>query len=163
MAVAARRIVYNPQSAVAESCGAHSTPLARVGRPPGPEQTGALGTEKLISRGGFQMAGKNGGARPGAGRKPRAELHARPIKVAEKRIADRLPLLIDNLFTLADGVTIQEEDEDGNPRIYSRPPDRHANEYLVNRILGKPTERSESDVSLSGGVVIHLPKPEIEP
>ena len=89
------------------------------------------------------MAGKNGGARPGAGRKPKAEKYETAINRAEKRIADRLPELIDNMFRLAEGVTVQEVDEEGGVLVYSKPPDRQANEYLINRILGKPTERAE--------------------
>lgn len=88
------------------------------------------------------MAGK-GGARPGAGRKPKGIKSLTPIALAEGRIVDRLPQLIDNLFALADGVTVQEETPQGGTKIYSRAPDRQANEYLVNRIMGKPTERKE--------------------
>lgn len=44
-----------------------------------------------------------GGKRAGAGRKSTAERFARPIAVAEKRVADRLPQTIDNLEHLADG------------------------------------------------------------
>lgn len=47
--------------------------------------------------------GKSGGARAGAGRLPKAEKFARPIATAEKRIADRLPELVENLFALAEG------------------------------------------------------------
>ena len=42
-------------------------------------------------------------------------------------------------------------------------PDRQALEYLLNRIMGKPTERAEQDVNLRGGVVIELPDRAIEP
>lgn len=51
-----------------------------------------------------------GGARVGAGRKPRAEKFARPIAAAEKRIADRLPELVDNLLLLAAGGIEQVEE-----------------------------------------------------
>jgi hypothetical protein len=57
-------------------------------------------------------------------------------------IADRLPKLIHNLFALADGVTVAETTEHGQ-RVYTKPPDRRACEYLVNRILSRPTERVE--------------------
>ena len=104
-----------------------------------------------------------GGARPGAGRKPKAETYARPIRAAEDRIADRLPVLVDRLLDLASGVTVQEVGSDGEARVYTRPPDRQAAEYLLNRIMGKPTDRSEQDVSLRGGVVIELPGRVLEP
>jgi hypothetical protein len=87
--------------------------------------------------------GQNGGARPGAGRKPKDEKFKQPIAKAEKRIADRLPSLIENLFALADGVMVQEELVPGAPIVYKRAPDRQANEYLINRIMGKPTDRKE--------------------
>jgi hypothetical protein len=111
------------------------------------------------------MAG-TGGARPGAGRKTKAEKFATAIARAEKRIADRLPQLIDNLIALADGVTVQEVDKDGEAVIFTRPPDFKANEYLINRILGKPTEMIEAEVSGPGGgpigireVIVERPAP----
>lgn len=87
--------------------------------------------------------GQNGGARPGAGRKAKAEKFKQPIAKAEKRIADRLPSLIDNMFALADGVWVEETTLEGARIVYQRPPDRQANEYLINRIMGKPTDRKE--------------------
>lgn len=89
------------------------------------------------------MAGPNGGARPGAGRKPKAEKFKLPIARAEKRIADKLPDLIDRMFELSEGVLVEEIDREGTPRIYQRPPDYKAISYLVDRIMGKPTERHE--------------------
>jgi hypothetical protein len=88
------------------------------------------------------MAGK-GGARPGAGRKPKAEKFKQPIAKAEKRIADRLPSLIDKMLDLADGVMVEEVDLSGEKTVYQRPPDRVALIYLIDRIMGKPTERRE--------------------
>lgn len=107
----------------------------------------------------------------GPGRRPKAQKFARPIARAEKQIADRLPELIDNLFVLASGGYERVEEEwqpagliyIGSGEFAHRafpdlPPDelvlvkrkssiadkdRAANEYLVNRILGKPTERAE--------------------
>lgn len=88
------------------------------------------------------MAGR-GGARPGAGRKPGAfkrVVHATPIQIAEAKISERLPWLVDQLLILAEGVVIQKDDKLGRPVIYSAPPDRAAIEYLIDRILGKPTQ-----------------------
>ncbi len=93
-------------------------------------------TEKLIS------PKRNGGARPGAGRKPKAEQFKVPIAKAEKKIADKLPWLIEQALELATGVVVQEWGKDG-PRIYLRPPDMKAIAYLVDRIMGKPTEHKE--------------------
>lgn len=77
------------------------------------------------------------------GRPRKDELYGGHIRAAEDQIANQLPRFIDNLMRLADGVTVQEEDANGQVRIYSRPPDRASNEYLVNRIMGKPTETRE--------------------
>jgi len=79
---------------------------------------------------------------------------------AEKQITDRLPSLIQNMLVLADGVRVTKTTSDGEEIVYSQPPDRGANEYLINRVMGKPTERQESDVDMnvSGGVHIFLPE-----
>ena len=89
-----------------------------------------------------------GGVRPGAGRKPKAEKFKLPIARAEKRIADELPALIANLVQLANGVTIEETGKDGGKLVYRRPPDFKANEYLINRLMGRPTERIEAEVTV---------------
>jgi hypothetical protein len=88
-----------------------------------------------------------GGARPNAGRPAKAETYATPIKDAEQRIADRLPRLIDKLFTLADGVVVQETDEEGRVDVYAKAPDLKALTYLVDRVMGKPTERVEAQAT----------------
>ena len=105
------------------------------------------------------MSEKNKGGRP-----RKADLYGGHIRAAEDKVADRLPQLIDNLFALADGVTVQEEDENGGTRIYSRPPCRASNEYLINRIMGKPTETQEisgPDGEPIGTTVILLPPKEL--
>lgn len=96
------------------------------------------------------MAG-NGGARPGAGRKPKAEQFARPIAAAEKKIADKLPWLIDQQMSLAEGVLVQTETLAG-PVIYKTPPDRQAIVYLVDRIMGKPEVKVDHDVNHKGSI-----------
>lgn len=87
------------------------------------------------------MAGK-GGARPGAGRKRKAEKFEGQIQKAEGMIADRLPWLVDKAFELADGVYVEKPGLTG-PIIYQLPPDMGAIKYLLDRIMGKPTERRE--------------------
>lgn len=49
------------------------------------------------------MANGHGGARPGAGRPPKAETYESEIGAANKKIADHLPMLVDNLLKLAAG------------------------------------------------------------
>lgn len=85
---------------------------------------------------------EHGGARPGAGRKRKAEKFATQIQRAEKKIADKLPWVVDKMLELAEGVTVQEFGP-GGPVIYQRAPDLGALKYLADRIMGKPTERQE--------------------
>jgi len=94
------------------------------------------------------VAGTNGGARPGSGRKAKADKFAGTIARAERKIADRLPSIIDNMFELADGVTVQETDQDGSVRVYTRPPDYKACAYLIDRILGKTKEHKEVQATI---------------
>lgn len=82
------------------------------------------------------MGNGHGGSRAGAGRKTRAHKHKGPIAEAEQRIADRLPSLVDNMFALADGI----KQPDG---LWMAPPCRMANQYLIDRILGRPTQAVE--------------------
>lgn len=89
------------------------------------------------------MANGHGGARPGAGRPRKREKHAGAVTRAEKQIADRLPGVVERMLELADGVTVQETDGNGAVRVYTRPPDRAACQYLIDRILGRPRERQE--------------------
>jgi hypothetical protein len=86
---------------------------------------------------------QNGGARPGAGRKRKHDKYGTAIQKAEKKIVDRLPQLLDNLMALADGIFVEEFTPDGKRVVYQRAPDFKSNEYLINRIMGKPTERQE--------------------
>lgn len=108
------------------------------------------------------MAGNHGGRRPGAGRKPKAEKYAPQINRAEKRIADRLPQLVDKMFELADGVLV----EDINPvlgtvSVYREKPDRAALHYLIDRIMGKPMQRQEvtgQDGAPLAAPIIYIPQ-----
>jgi len=100
-----------------------------------------------------------GGARPGAGRPPKSVIFESQVRKAEKRIADRLPHIVDKLLELCDGVLIQQEDEKtGELHVYTRGPDRAAAAYLLDRIMGRPTERVdlEADVSVAGDSVDQL-------
>lgn len=83
-----------------------------------------------------------GGARPGAGRKRKTEKFEGQIAKAEGMIADRLPWLIEKAMELAEGVVVQKPGITG-PAIYQLPPDITAIKYLVDRIMGKPTDRKE--------------------
>ncbi len=79
-----------------------------------------------------------------AGRPRKTEKFARPIARAEKQIVDKLPEIIAAQLELALGVKVEElSATTGEPTVYQRPPDRAAAQYLIDRILGKPTERQE--------------------
>ncbi len=71
------------------------------------------------------MGEGRGGKRPNAGRKRTAEKYESAIQQAEKRIADRLPELIDGIFDLARGG------------------DYKATAYLIDRVMGKPMQAVE--------------------
>jgi 3-deoxy-D-arabino-heptulosonate 7-phosphate (DAHP) synthase class II len=91
------------------------------------------------------------------GRPRKSEQFAGQVAKAEKQIADRLPQLIQNMMTLADGVTVQEVDpKSGGVLVYSKPPDFKANEYLINRVMGKPTERTEVSGPDGGAVQVEM-------
>lgn len=78
-----------------------------------------------------------------AGRPAKADKFAGQIAKAEGRIAKNLVRYIENMEALADGIFTEERTEEGARIVYQRPPDRQANQYLIDRIMGKPTERKE--------------------
>ena len=92
-----------------------------------------------------------GGARPGAGRKPKAEKYHRDIVGAEKKIRDRLPDIVDAQIKLALGVKAVRENEDGSEEIYTTIPDRQAGQYLMNRIMGTPVQKNETELNGADG------------
>lgn len=99
-----------------------------------------------------------GGARPGAGRKPKAIKYAGPVDAAERKIVDSLPHLVEAQLKLALGqVIVQDENPvTGELNVYAVAPDRRAGQYLLDRIMGKPTERIDLDADLD--VETHAPK-----
>ena len=84
---------------------------------------------------------RRGGKRLGAGRKAAAVkvLQRELIDTVNATIAPQVARILKNLFALADGIMVRQETKDG-PTIYSQPPDRQANIYLLDRVIGKPTE-----------------------
>jgi hypothetical protein len=105
------------------------------------------------------------------GRPKKSEKHAGAVAKAEKQIADRLPSLIENMLHLAYGgyERVEEQwapagslfigtgkdampmypDKDTDEMVLVKrtvsiaDKDRAANQYLIDRIMGKPTERQE--------------------
>jgi hypothetical protein len=49
------------------------------------------------------------------------------------------------MIALAKGVTVQEVTAEGETVVFTRPPDYRAGQYLMDRIMGKPKERIESE------------------
>jgi hypothetical protein len=128
------------------------------------------------------MAGKNGGARPRAGRKPKATKYELNVTQAEDKIVDHLPQILDNLLKLANGgfevvenkwiprsafslgdllSGVNSEDAEkaklkpdervlAESKTYFALPDRAANIYLIDRILGKPTQKQDIDLTAKG-------------
>jgi hypothetical protein len=78
------------------------------------------------------MATKNGGPRPGAGRKPKADKYVADINKAEKKIRDKLPDIVDAQIGLALGVVVKEfnpiTQED---YFYKTIPDRAAGQKIA--------------------------------
>jgi hypothetical protein len=97
----------------------------------------------------------HGGARPNSGRKPKAEKYKPAINRAEKKIVDKLPSIVDSMIELAEGVKVEEYSiVDDKMVVYQRPPDRAACQYLIDRILGKPTEKHEHTGEDGGAIEI---------
>ncbi len=61
----------------------------------------------------------------------------------DRVITSNLPALINSLLKLAAGVQLEKETADGE-QVYRLPPNRLAAEYLINRVLGRPIERTDS-------------------
>ena len=105
------------------------------------------------------------------GRPKKADKFGAPVARAEKQIADKLPSLIENMFHLANGgyERIEEQwapagslfigsgkdamamypDKDPDELVLVKrtrsiaDKDRAANQYLIDRIMGKPIDRKE--------------------
>lgn len=119
---------------------------------------------------------KRGGRRVGSGRKTKqaTRLRAELVAEADKLICDNLPRLVGNLLLLANGgyQRVEEEwtpapkakdaKEDEAPgesvliltkrKVSVAEPDRAANQYLIDRSIGKPTERHEMG-AIGGGAL----------
>lgn len=67
-------------------------------------------------------------------------LHEAPIRVAEKKILDRLPWIVDKLIELVEGIHEEKMMGENAVIVYKRPPDRQAAEYLLDRVMGKATQ-----------------------
>lgn len=106
---------------------------------------------------------KRGGPRPGSGRptKDVTKLRAEIVAETEKVICDALPQLIKNMLVLANGgyerVEEKHTDAEGlgiltltERKVSIAEPDRGANQYLIDRILGKPKQQVDVNDVTSG-------------
>lgn len=112
---------------------------------------------------------QHGGARPNAGRKKKLDKHAHSVDAAEKQIRDRLPEIVDAQLKLALGgedIVTEKWQPAGlvttgsgeftslvfpdlpademvlvERTITKANKDRAAGQYLINRILGSPTQK----------------------
>ena len=101
---------------------------------------------------------KRGGSRVGAGRKTAADKALRENfqAIARDLIVDELPGLVGNLVSLAKGV--KTTNKEGG--VYTTLPDREANKYLLDRVLGRPmqaVEHSGKDGAALVNVQVYLP------
>jgi len=134
---------------------------------------------------------RKGGARPGSGRprkvdreaiqRAKAEAESRvagtviakieeiereadrlaTIAEVEAKIGTKVLALVDRLVELSEGVTVQETDRHGETKIYTRPPDRDATRYLLDRFMGRIAERAEMMPKQEGDAErTKLPTPE---
>ena len=89
---------------------------------------------------------KRGGVRAGAGRPPKREVYAANIAEAEALILKELPRLLAKYFELAAGIKVQgKAGRMGEAPVYDRPPDGKVIADLINRVMGKPVERVETE------------------
>lgn len=71
---------------------------------------------------------------------------ARPTELTPEQIIEQaLPGLIDGLINLSKGTKVLAPTEMDPLATYKEPPNRQAAEYLINRVLGRPTEAAAKD------------------
>ena len=92
------------------------------------------------------VTSKRGGVRRGAGRLRKREIYATNIAEAEALICKELPRLIAKYFELAQGVKVAgKSGRGGRETVYERPPDGKVIADLLNRVMGKPVDRVETE------------------
>ena len=74
---------------------------------------------------------------------PKRIRHKQAIEKAEMYAARNLPKYIKLLEGLARGVLVVEENKKGEEEVYRTIPDRQALQYLTDRGMGKPVNKTE--------------------
>jgi len=92
--------------------------------------------------------GKNGGARPGAGRpkgslgkKARMKLEGREL--IRKMVSERLSPMLESQLDLAEGLYYEKEDSNGLIKVYKNKPDKGAAQMLIDHAYGRAKESIE--------------------
>lgn len=81
----------------------------------------------------------------------KAELERR----IQLKVGDKIDYLCEKLFELADGVWIFSKSPDGTIiKTYKREPDSKAIQYLIDRVVGKPTQQVETNTQNTGVIQI---------
>ena len=107
---------------------------------------------------------RRGGSRPGAGRKSKEKglgavegaeswFHEEVDVTGEAEPIPRWQKFLLNLERLADGI-FKSDESDESKKIYWIAPDRAANQYLVDRMFGKPIEQQEHSGKGGGPIPI---------
>jgi len=98
---------------------------------------------------------KGNTASVGRGRPRKADKYKRPIAAAEQMIVARLPEIVAAQIQLALGVLVEETNiVTGDKQEYQQAPDAKVGQYLIDRIMGKPTVREEHEHE--GGVTLRI-------
>ncbi len=74
---------------------------------------------------------------------PKRIRHKQAIEKAEMYAARNLPKYLKLLEGLARGVLVVEENKKGEEEVYRTIPDRQALQYLTDRGMGKPVNKTE--------------------
>ena len=91
-----------------------------------------------------------GSQRIGRQREIRQDLETRVVK----RIGRKGKYLVDKLFELIEGVYIVDKRNEGTLKFYQVPPSLNAIIYALDRVLGKPTARTEATEERKGIMVV---------
>jgi len=83
--------------------------------------------------------GKKGG-RPKGSIDPLTAARKEAQRLFVEQAAKHIPEVIDALIHAATGVIVEQEDKNGNTRVYSTKPDVQAINTFFDRIMGKPTQ-----------------------
>jgi hypothetical protein len=68
--------------------------------------------------------------------------------------------LLSALIDLAEGVQVEEIDREGNARVYQKPPDRQAAQWLLEKVHGKPTVKTETKHDTHISIHHEVPRPD---